>query len=747
MELKRMAKDQVTTVKDAVHKLQLALLEGIKDQNLLYAAGSLMSKGDYQDVVTERTIVNMCGYPLCGSSLPSERPWKGRYRIALKEHKVYDLQETYMYCSTNCIVNSSTYSASLPAERCSEFNMPRINEVLSLFKSQSLDLVEEEAMGKEKDMGFSKLKIQEKTETKGGEVSLEDWIGPSNAIEGYVPKRDHNAKFSRSKVNMKGKIETLSSEYSDAKLNVSDGVATIDRDFESAIITGDVFAGGLKTLPVRSGETFELLPCETSQKSKCFPGKKEYNKTEDKYAGSGKPLQNRDSCGNLQLNKSKQGHKPKKSTQKKETDTNFFNMDFMSTIITEDEYSVSKPLSGNDFGETSKEPNGKLIQKEAGDISSAVDKSSTSTQIGSKKKLINSATVNSDQSGEGPEGSSNIAAINPVTLHPGEAIKPSKTMSRSSLKSSNLIKSGRKVTWADENQTVSDAGNLCEFEEPSSSKEVSVKSSSAEAGENDSQRFASANAVAIALSQAAEAVASGQSDVDDAVSEAGIVVLAQPNFTENKGIGEVDDAESKQAPLKGTKISDISSTDVFDSDDSWFDTPPEGFSLTLSPFATMWNALFTWMTCSSLAYIYGKDDSLREEYLICNGREYPRKIFLPDGRSSEIKQTMDGCLARALPGLIADLKLATSLSTLEQGLARLLETMSFMDALPPFRHKQWEVISLLFLEALSIHRIPGLAPQLTKKRSFIPKVLDGAKMSIEEYDLLKDILLPLSKEA
>ena len=85
----------------------------------------------------------------------------------------------------------------------------------------------------------------------------------------------------------------------------------------------------------------------------------------------------------------------------------------------------------------------------------------------------------------------------------------------------------------------------------------------------------------------------------------------------------------------------------------------------------MWNALFSWITSSSLAYIYGRDESFHEEYLSVNGREYPLKTILADGRSSEIKQTLASCLARALPGLVADLRLPTPVSTWEQGMVRL----------------------------------------------------------------------------
>lgn len=53
----------------------------------------------------------------------------------------------------------------------------------------------------------------------------------------------------------------------------------------------------------------------------------------------------------------------------------------------------------------------------------------------------------------------------------------------------------------------------------------------------------------------------------------------------------------------------------------------------------------------------------------------------------------------------------------------LLDTMSFMDPLPPFRMKQWKVIALLFIDALSVCRIPGLTAHLTSRRILFAKVM------------------------
>lgn len=52
----------------------------------------------------------------------------------------------------------------------------------------------------------------------------------------------------------------------------------------------------------------------------------------------------------------------------------------------------------------------------------------------------------------------------------------------------------------------------------------------------------------------------------------------------------------------------------------------------------------------------------------------------------------------------------------------MLNTMSFIDAIPAFRMKQWQVIVLLFLEGLSVCRIPALTPHMTNRRMLFHKV-------------------------
>lgn len=67
----------------------------------------------------------------------------------------------------------------------------KMQEVLRVFGDKGLGF-EEEAEGRVDgvgELGMSGLKIKENEEIRAGVVPLEEWVGPSDAIEGYVPQR------------------------------------------------------------------------------------------------------------------------------------------------------------------------------------------------------------------------------------------------------------------------------------------------------------------------------------------------------------------------------------------------------------------------------------------------------------------------------------------------------------------------------------------------------------------------------
>lgn len=92
------------------------------------------------------------------------------------------------------MIDSKAFAQSLSEERCDVLDFAKVERVLRQFGD-----VKGEDIG---DLGISRLKIEEKSETYRG--NLEDWVGPSNAIEGYVPKKDRISKPLGSKKSKQG---------------------------------------------------------------------------------------------------------------------------------------------------------------------------------------------------------------------------------------------------------------------------------------------------------------------------------------------------------------------------------------------------------------------------------------------------------------------------------------------------------------------------------------------------------------
>ncbi|KAK7282529.1 hypothetical protein RIF29_11386 [Crotalaria pallida] len=609
-----------------------------------------------------------------------------------------------MYCSSDCVVNSKAFAASLQDERCSVLDPEKLNNVLRLFGDMNVEPVEN--LGKDGDLGLANLKIEEKTETSTGEVSLEQWVGPSNAIEGYVLKqRDSNSKRSSRKNIKKG------SQATHGKLTADKNLIYNEMDFTSTIIMQDEYS------KVPSGQS------ETTADNQIKP------------------------TAVIELPKrvcSKVGRVDGDSIQ--ELSSTFKTGLNLNTSEKEKELKVKEVANSSEVVlKSSLNPSGK---KKVAHAVPTSERQCDVEQNDSERKSIHlkgetsGAAVNDDAS------TSTFDAINVEEEFQAEKATGScKTKPKSSLKSLGEKKLNRSVTWADEKINSSGSKDLCEFKEFAGiKKESDLVGNMDAADDEDILRRASAEACAVALSQASEAVVSRDSDVINAVSKAGIIILPPPHDAVDEGTEEdVDMLETNSVTLKWPRKPGLSDIDVFESDDSWYDPPPEGFSLTLSPFATMWNALFSWISSSSLAYLYGRDESFHEEYLSINGREYPRKIVLTDGRSSEIKQTLASCLARALPSLVVELRLPIPISTLEQAVVRLLDTMSFVDPIPAFRTRQWQLVALLFIDALSVCRIPALISYMTDRRALFHKVLNGTQLGLEEYEVLKDHIVPLGR--
>ncbi|KAJ3676050.1 hypothetical protein LUZ60_003462 [Juncus effusus] len=673
-----MAIPTTKTIGDAVLRLQTILLDhGAPSESHLISAACLLSRPDYSDVVTERNISSLCGFPLCSNTLSpsSHKTQQARYRISLSQHKVYDLEERNKFCSEKCLVSSKAYELSLSEKRSFDLSNNKIDSVLKLFEEGGK---EELGLGFEKigDLGKKKKKevrIVEKEGGINGEMDVDEWIGSAKAIEGYEPKFDRNNKGSKNEMTHQQEMDFRSEIFFDdePKFDRNKGskkglTHQQEMDFRSEIFFDDVFEPKF-----------------------------------DRNKGS----------------KNGMTHQQK--------------MDFRSEIFFDDDLSLCQTK----------------------DISDEISKKLENTILNEKNN---------------PKKKSNKSSQKPIKNEK----KENKFNLKSSFKKndgSSTSQNRRSVKWADNEQIKSTV------EKSTVEKSTDEKSTVEKSKSKVDLRVESAEACVDALIRASESVSLNNSTAAQAVSEAGIVILPPQNHEKKKEYSlesELDkkkeysleselekekeySLESELDSLESEKEREITKwptkpvlleTDAFDTDDSWHDSAPDGFSLTLSPFATIYMSIFSWTTRSTISFIYGhKTEDQNEQLSDANLQKYPCKITIQDGQSAEIRKAMDFFLSLSLSPLVSDLGIPVPVSTLEKNLGFLIDTMSFVEALPSLKTKQWRIIILLFLDALSVFHLPSLAPFLSDRNNISHKVLNGAQISGEEYDTMISHILPLGR--
>ncbi|KAF9289374.1 RNA polymerase II associated protein 2 [Mortierella alpina] len=82
-------------------------------EDVLGEAANRIKQSHYIEVIEERNIVKLCGYPLC--SRPP-RDIKGKFRISLHERKVFDISLLKQYCSSTCLAASRWLQSQLTEE-------------------------------------------------------------------------------------------------------------------------------------------------------------------------------------------------------------------------------------------------------------------------------------------------------------------------------------------------------------------------------------------------------------------------------------------------------------------------------------------------------------------------------------------------------------------------------------------------------------------------------------------------------
>ncbi|XP_010221201.1 PREDICTED: putative RNA polymerase II subunit B1 CTD phosphatase RPAP2 [Tinamus guttatus] len=96
--------------KKALYTVEQLLEENITEE-FLVNSGKLITPSHYKDIVDERSIIRLCGYPLCQNKL--ENVPKQKYRISTKTNRVYDITERKCFCSNFCYRASKYFEAQI----------------------------------------------------------------------------------------------------------------------------------------------------------------------------------------------------------------------------------------------------------------------------------------------------------------------------------------------------------------------------------------------------------------------------------------------------------------------------------------------------------------------------------------------------------------------------------------------------------------------------------------------------------
>ncbi|CAI5776745.1 Hypothetical predicted protein [Podarcis lilfordi] len=87
------------------------LLEEDITEEFLVDCGKIITPPHYKDVVEERFIIKLCGYPICRKRLQNVP--KQKYKISTKTNKVYDITERKCFCSNFCYRASKYFEAQI----------------------------------------------------------------------------------------------------------------------------------------------------------------------------------------------------------------------------------------------------------------------------------------------------------------------------------------------------------------------------------------------------------------------------------------------------------------------------------------------------------------------------------------------------------------------------------------------------------------------------------------------------------
>ncbi|XP_066453446.1 putative RNA polymerase II subunit B1 CTD phosphatase RPAP2 [Eleutherodactylus coqui] len=168
--LENAIRKKIETEKRA-HQIVERLLENNITEDFLMDCAKFISPSYYKDIVEERSITMICGYPICNNKL--ENVPKQKYKISTKTNKVYDITERKCFCSNFCYRASKYYETQIPKTPVWSREEER-PPVIKLLKEGKSGRSGEEIKLTERPVTVSEIEKPKRTTESGGSDSNSD---------------------------------------------------------------------------------------------------------------------------------------------------------------------------------------------------------------------------------------------------------------------------------------------------------------------------------------------------------------------------------------------------------------------------------------------------------------------------------------------------------------------------------------------------------------------------------------------
>lgn len=176
-----------------------------------------INQSHFEDIVEERAIIQLCGYPLCQNNISMKDIPKQKYRISVKTNKVYDITARKSFCSNGC------YKSAMYIKKQMLTSPLWFREYEDMPKFNLLPLDSIGTLGQEVDLGvLEKIKIK----TEKPFASINDFA--SATLNEITNSDDNNALDTQNDsniINSAEKIEKDRHEHSTSESTNKDILA------------------------------------------------------------------------------------------------------------------------------------------------------------------------------------------------------------------------------------------------------------------------------------------------------------------------------------------------------------------------------------------------------------------------------------------------------------------------------------------------------------------------------------------